>query len=78
MRAASAAVRCRQLNTPLPHQSYTAFRPDIMLKDADTMDLASFCLNGSFAIPPDTLRARYPSSYHPRTPWRAISSLREF
>jgi glyoxylase-like metal-dependent hydrolase (beta-lactamase superfamily II) len=34
------------LKTPLPHQPYTAFQPDIMLKDADTMDLASFGVNG--------------------------------
>jgi hydroxyacylglutathione hydrolase len=34
------------LKTPLPHQLYTAFQPDIMLGDADTMDLASFGVNG--------------------------------
>jgi glyoxylase-like metal-dependent hydrolase (beta-lactamase superfamily II) len=34
------------LKTPLPHQPYTAFQPDIMLGDADTMDLASFGVDG--------------------------------
>jgi glyoxylase-like metal-dependent hydrolase (beta-lactamase superfamily II) len=40
------SVRPVFLKTPLPHQLYTAFQPDIMLGDADTMDLASFGVNG--------------------------------
>jgi hydroxyacylglutathione hydrolase len=34
------------LKTPLPHQPYTGFEPDILLRDADTMDLANFGVDG--------------------------------
>ncbi|TCK72489.1 glyoxylase-like metal-dependent hydrolase (beta-lactamase superfamily II) [Acidipila rosea] len=32
--------------TPLPHESYTAFEPDVLLSDGDTLDLSKFGVNG--------------------------------
>lgn len=32
--------------TPLPHEGYTAFEPDVLLSDADTLDLSKFGVNG--------------------------------
>jgi hydroxyacylglutathione hydrolase len=32
--------------TPLPHKSYTAFEPDILLTDGDSFDLSKFGVNG--------------------------------
>ena len=34
------------LKTPLPYQPYVGFEPDILLRDADTMDLATFGVDG--------------------------------
>ena len=35
------------LKTPLPHQSYTAFEPDVLLSDGQTFDLSQFGIAGS-------------------------------
>jgi glyoxylase-like metal-dependent hydrolase (beta-lactamase superfamily II) len=34
------------LKTPLPHQPYTGFEPDILLEGAETMNLAAFGVDG--------------------------------
>lgn len=34
------------LKTPLPHESYEGFAPDILLRDSDTVSLADFGVNG--------------------------------
>ncbi len=34
------------IKTPLPHQSYTAFEPDVMLSASDTFDLSKFGFTG--------------------------------
>ena len=33
--------------TPLPHESYTAFEPDLLLSNGDTFDLSKFGINGT-------------------------------
>ncbi len=34
------------LKTPLPHQSYTAFEPDLLLRDDETFDISEFGIAG--------------------------------
>lgn len=34
------------LKTPLPHEPYEGFAPDILLRDSDTVSLADFGVNG--------------------------------
>jgi glyoxylase-like metal-dependent hydrolase (beta-lactamase superfamily II) len=33
--------------TPLPHESYTAFEPDVLLSNGDTLDLSKFGVHGT-------------------------------
>ncbi|SFS08084.1 Glyoxylase, beta-lactamase superfamily II [Granulicella pectinivorans] len=35
------------LKTPLPHQSYTAFEPDVLLSNGNSFDLAEFGIQGT-------------------------------
>jgi len=34
------------LKTPLPHQNYTAFEPDVLLSNGETLELSPFGVNG--------------------------------
>ncbi len=40
------------LNTPLPHQSYTAFEPDILLSGGETFDVSIFGVEGVISHTP--------------------------
>ena len=40
------------LRTPLPHQSYTAFEPDVLLSDGHSLDLSEFGVAGTLRHTP--------------------------
>jgi hydroxyacylglutathione hydrolase len=40
------------LKTPLPHQQYTAFEPDVLLSEGDSLDLSEFSIAGTIRHTP--------------------------
>jgi glyoxylase-like metal-dependent hydrolase (beta-lactamase superfamily II) len=66
------------LKTPLPHEPYEGFVPDIMMKNGDSVNLLDFGVDGMFVTRADTPQARSRLSYHRTMLWSGIWSHRAF